>query len=406
MRRASSGKSQEKISRLISVAELEFARVGLGAASLETIAVKAGVSRQLIYNKYGGKQGLYTAVQTVARSTLFESLLQHAWLQASPAGTISNILKVLFDRYAASPLLGRSVADEGFLPGPGNDHEGRLHRIYGVIEGYLAQGRLLGEVKREWSGQAFFDCAVSLIAGVTAMGGGAAYARDITVDFIIRALTAIGDGIEESELPHSRWTREADVTSIERIISAAEAEFACSGVESSSFSAIARRGGVSKQLIYYHFKNKATLYKAVQDRLLHRVLPHFEALSLKSLTPMAAVQAYVGTYEQVQAAYPNSMKLDLDNRLQRGGMEVGDASGRNRIAHFLRRFDEVIMRGKADGSIHDSMNATLLFNFSAIIFSSGKGVMHDAQIPSGAASTEPRHAHSIAREFIVFGSTA
>jgi len=405
MRGAKRGRSQDKMSRLMSAAELEFARVGLGAASLEAIALRAGVSRQLIYNKFGGKRGLYAAIQAAARRTLFDILVQQARLQPSPLRAISNILEILFDSYAASPLLGRSVADEGFLPRASEDSEGQPHRIYNVIEGYLAQGRRSGEVKRKWGSEAFFDSAASLIAGVAAMGGGPTNARSVTVDFIIRALTAASDDAGQSDLSHPQWMREADVTSVERIISAAEAEFARSSVESSSFSAIARRADVSKQLIYYHFRNKETLYKAVQDRLLDRVLPHFEALDLESLTPMAAVRAYVRTYEQVQAAYPNSMKLDLDNRLQRGGKEVGDAFGRNRITHFLRRFETVIRRGQADGSIHESMTATLLFNLSAIIFCSRKGAAHYEQSLSGAA-LEHSEQQSIAREFIICGSAA
>jgi len=404
MQRTKRGKSHEKISRLMSAAALEFARVGLQAASLETIALQARVSRQLIYNKFGGKRGLYAAVQSAARSTLFDTLTARASTQPTPLSAVSDVLEGLFDGYMASALLRRNFADNGFPRGAENP-EDKWHPIYKMIEACLSRGMLSGEIKRQWSGQAFFDTAASLIAGVTAMRTGAEEARDFTINFIVRALKAEGNYVQKLPELRPKTAPKADGTSAERIISAAEAQFARFGVEASSISAIASRGGVSKQLIYYHFKNKETLHKTVQDRLLDRVLPRFEALDLESLEPIAAVRAYVATYEQVQMAYPNSMKLDLNNRLQRGHVAVGDAAGRARSANFLRRFEDVIIRGRADGSIHGSMTAALLFNVSAIIFCSRTASRPQAQSLPIADSSAEFDEHSIAQEFIVCGST-
>jgi len=399
------GKSQEKTLRMMSAAESEFARVGFSAASLEIIAAQAAVSRQLIYNRYGGKRGLFDAVQGSARNALLDMLVDDTRFQSSPLEAIAGQLKVLFDGYSASALSGRSVMDDGFLScateGPGDEP----HRIYAIIERHLAQGRQSGEIRRDWNGRTFFDAAASLIVGIAAMGKGPAGVRDVTVDFIMRALTAA----EEIGGPHDflqpNHIRTMDVTNVERIISAAEAEFAQSGVQSSSIFAIAARAQVSKQLVYYYFKDKRTLYKAVHDRLVDRVLRHFEALDLEGMTPLEALRSYVVTYEQVQAAYPNSMKLDLFNRLQRGAIEAGDAFGRKRTNAFLKRFQRAIQRGYEEGSIHPSITATLLFNLSAIIFCSSRVGIDDRQFSSGEANALSNR-RSIAREFIICGSRA
>jgi len=84
MSRTERDKSHDKLSRLSSAAELEFTQVGLGAASLEAIAEQASVSKQLIYNKFGGKNGLYAAVQNATRSRLFDILVQRACRQTIP----------------------------------------------------------------------------------------------------------------------------------------------------------------------------------------------------------------------------------------------------------------------------------------------------------------------------------
>ena len=123
------------------------------------------------------------------------------------------------------------------------------------------------------------------------------------------------------------------------------------------------------------------------------------------MTPLEALRSYVVTYEQVQAAYPNSMKLDLFNRLQRGAIEAGDAFGRKRTNAFLKRFQRAIQRGYEEGSIHPSITATLLFNLSAIIFCSSRVGIDDRQFSSGGANALSNR-RSIAREFIICGSRA
>jgi AcrR family transcriptional regulator len=48
--------------QLIDVARVVFAKRGYGAASLEEIASKAKVSRPVLYEHFGGKEGLYAVV--------------------------------------------------------------------------------------------------------------------------------------------------------------------------------------------------------------------------------------------------------------------------------------------------------------------------------------------------------
>jgi AcrR family transcriptional regulator len=49
---------------ITEAAEIVFARDGFAAASIDTIAATAGVSRQTIYNHYGDKERLFVAVVT------------------------------------------------------------------------------------------------------------------------------------------------------------------------------------------------------------------------------------------------------------------------------------------------------------------------------------------------------
>src|SRR5688572_3544047 len=49
----------ERRNQLVEVAKGVFAEVGYDAASIEEIASRAGVSKPIVYEHFGGKEGLY-----------------------------------------------------------------------------------------------------------------------------------------------------------------------------------------------------------------------------------------------------------------------------------------------------------------------------------------------------------
>lgn len=53
---------KERREQLIEVGRLVFAEKGFGAASVEEIAARAGVSKPVVYEHFGGKEGLYAVV--------------------------------------------------------------------------------------------------------------------------------------------------------------------------------------------------------------------------------------------------------------------------------------------------------------------------------------------------------
>jgi len=393
------------MSRLLMAAELEFAKVGIKSASVDAIAKRAKVSRQFVYDRLGGKQQLYELVRNTAEAALFGRLVLAGRDQPTPLLAIRTTLEALYANYLARPFLGRIMVDEPMQAAPNTDSPQRFV-IHRVMEDYLSQGRACGEIARSWSGASYFSMASSLIAGMVALGARAKNSQQRTIDFLIRTLTTPDHNIEKIDSSNMPVMADGDVTALARILTAAEQTFATSDPDQSSFTSIANLAGVSKQLIFYHFGNKSSLYKAVQDRLLTRIMPHFEAIDLENLESRAVVGRYLETFERVHALYPNSMKLDLDNRFKRGSGEVGDGIGRNRAARFLRRLEAALVRGKDDGVIHRDVNARFLFNVSAILFSSAGAETNLGAHEPNQVSLRESQAQSDVRELIIFGSAA
>jgi AcrR family transcriptional regulator len=61
--------------QLLDVAEQQFAEHGYGGASIEAIARIAGVSRPIVYEHFGDKEGIYVACLRRARAELEEMIL-------------------------------------------------------------------------------------------------------------------------------------------------------------------------------------------------------------------------------------------------------------------------------------------------------------------------------------------
>lgn len=94
--------AQERREQLVGVARSLFAEKGFEATSIEEIAERAGVSKPVVYQHFGGKQGLYAVVVDREVRRLTESITRS------------------FD--AANPRLVAEGAAEAFL-GYVEDHE-------------------------------------------------------------------------------------------------------------------------------------------------------------------------------------------------------------------------------------------------------------------------------------------
>jgi AcrR family transcriptional regulator len=70
--------------QLLDIAEEQFAMHGYGGASIEEIARQAGVSRPIVYDHFGDKEGMSLACLRRARDELEEMFLNAAVTAATP----------------------------------------------------------------------------------------------------------------------------------------------------------------------------------------------------------------------------------------------------------------------------------------------------------------------------------
>lgn len=88
--------------QLIEVSRGLFAAKGYDGTSVEDVAAHAGVSKPVVYEHFGGKEGLYAVVVDREVRTLLTSL-QAALADGSPRALVSQAATALLDYIEGSP---------------------------------------------------------------------------------------------------------------------------------------------------------------------------------------------------------------------------------------------------------------------------------------------------------------
>jgi AcrR family transcriptional regulator len=65
---------KERLEQLLDIGRSLFAQKGFDATSVEEIAAKAGVSKPVVYEHFGGKEGLYAVVVDREMSSLLDAI--------------------------------------------------------------------------------------------------------------------------------------------------------------------------------------------------------------------------------------------------------------------------------------------------------------------------------------------
>ena len=101
----------------------------------------------------------------------------------------------------------------------------------------------------------------------------------------------------------------------DKLLAAAEEVFADRGYHAASTSEIARRAGVNKTLIYYYFRSKEGLYRALMERISDQLRPFLEDFSITD--PVEALTAATRRYVRLLADNPYYVRLCAYGTLER-----------------------------------------------------------------------------------------
>ena len=190
----------------------------------------------------------------------------------------------------------------------------------------------------------------------------------------------------------------------QKILEAAEAEFAENGFAAARVDTIAKHAGVNKQLIYAHFQSKENLYSMILAQVYGRLSEYEKVLSESSFTGIETVRMIIMEYFRFLVDNPNFVRLMLWENLN-GAAYVGDV----KISLFAgaeKLLKQGIEKGylRKDLDIEQTAMSLNMFCFSAFsnIHTISKFLDKDL---SGKAELEKRanHISNILIKYILSG---
>lgn len=173
-----------------------------------------------------------------------------------------------------------------------------------------------------------------------------------------------------------RRPRDPDATR-EALLAAASELFGADGFDATRVEAIARRAGVNKALINYHFGGKRRLYLAVLESTFAEFVAEAERLAAAPRPPDELLRAFVAAFaEMATRRRPNFPAMLLREVL--GGGRLVDQAILPRLRAIFGAVRSIVERGVSEGRFrpvdpvltHLGLIGSLVFFFATAAFRS------------------------------------
>jgi len=360
---------------LAGAAEAEFAATGISAAKIETIAVRAKVSRQFIYKRFGDKRALYQFVRTRVESRMLRALSTNKAVNASPIEALSQFVERWYAVFEQEPVLCGMFSDQ-IIHGTNvfvrnEAHFAQFAEIHASLSGMLDAARRDGATEQTWDGKTFLMMVASLVIGAVSERSPAAMVDgDWIGRFVRRALAGRPDIARHPVGPvpnngdaHGQRTS-ATVT---RILDAAERSLSADGMEGMSIRNVARMAEVSPQLVYHYFSSKQDLMNEVHDRQIQRCVRAFDGIDFEGLPVLDGLRSHLAIFWSFLCTRTAAVDFATGYRHFRSGREPGGVAIRAARHKLLTRLENVLARGREEGLIHPDMTALRFTNLAGAV---------------------------------------
>lgn len=138
--------------------------------------------------------------------------------------------------------------------------------------------------------------------------------------------------------------RDAEATQA-MILAAAEAEFAQHGLTAARTEVIAAKTEVAKSMIYYYFKDKEGLYRAVLERSHADLLQTVQNLDLEQLSPEVALEKFLNALLDCVCRNPRLPTIMFHEAVQNQGKYYTNSSSISIDTVLIR----ILERGVTNG---------------------------------------------------------
>jgi len=169
-------------------------------------------------------------------------------------------------------------------------------------------------------------------------------------------------------MPLPRRAGNTKRNTISRLLAVAKVEFTQKGLDGARIDEIARRAGITKQLIYHYYGTKEELFTAIVEETAASAMSEFIVLELDHLPPEEALRAFLfHIFDQYQR-YPFLATSVVEENRQHGV----HVSERNEFPHLTplvwSKLGSILERGGRSGDFRRGLDPTrLLATFTLLM---------------------------------------
>jgi AcrR family transcriptional regulator len=160
--------------------------------------------------------------------------------------------------------------------------------------------------------------------------------------------------------PPPAFVRDADASRA-RILAAATAEFAASGLAGARVDRIAVAAGANKRMLYYYFGNKEALFLAVLEGAYAGIRAAEGELRLTDLRPDLAVRRLVQFTWDYYVDHPEFITLLNNENLYRASHLKQSKRIRAMNSPLIATLRTIVKRGNGEGIFHATADALDLY---------------------------------------------
>jgi len=147
------------------------------------------------------------------------------------------------------------------------------------------------------------------------------------------------------------------------ILAVATEEFATYGLSGARVDAIAERTRTSKRMIYYYFKGKEGLYRAVLEKAYSEIRSLDTQVGIEDAEPVEAIRKICEITFDYDETHPFFISLVSVENVHRGRNIAKLTSIKRRNAGVLQVLGAILARGAREGVFRDDVSALDLHLF-------------------------------------------
>ncbi len=160
----------------------------------------------------------------------------------------------------------------------------------------------------------------------------------------------------------------------DQILLAAIQEFSTKGFAATTIEDIVKASGISKPALYYHFKNKEELFKAVLMEVHRRSMEWMDEIEKQDLDFKSLLREIVRLYQLIMQQHPSIARMMLFLKLEHKKTSPLWQFHRGLIQERIERFTKIIdkstakVRIKEGISVADIMKMLVGYIFISMVF--------------------------------------